>query len=505
MINTDYIFFDIPVMSFVEDLASRWGDADDYSFTNKKGMADEFESQFLRDSSKYKNITLDDFLENMSIKDVNLGIRRNGVKEIKALNQGDEEYDDNRIGCCIEQTSANALRTFLKELMTGIKKTTNAAKTAAMGTYKSSKLFVDEEGDLVSEAELETTTEYVNVNSDVDYEILSNILYLTKQLIYFSYYTGWFLPSFVKVKLRLIEKHHWHMEPISYPFKDRFIPAARGYLATFNPMTGSEFVLDEISTDLNRKVDFTNLKFALIDDDYASFKKVKQGESSVDMSVLRNIFNTLIDQLVKANLMYSFLETDYSVFTMAIMDSYKQRVLLKSNILCLGNGIRKDVVEIFDRALNTTEEDLELITGARKRAVIQSLKQNAYYRVNYVRNRIGKDKAYSLKGKQLDDILGSFINKYKDKTEAFIHSDFNGCGWNLGIFCGPDGSPYLFDLTIALSMQGGDTLGKRYGVLTDFGYCVLLYSSLNRVGYFKCSDYYTNPSFDHFNITMEYI
>ena len=75
MINTDYIFFDIPVMSFVEDLASRWGDADDYSFTNKKGMADEFESQFLRDSSKYKNITLDDFLENMSIKDVNLGIR----------------------------------------------------------------------------------------------------------------------------------------------------------------------------------------------------------------------------------------------------------------------------------------------------------------------------------------------------------------------------------------------------------------------------------------------
>ena len=187
MINTDYIFFDIPVMSFVEDLASRWGDADDYSFTNKKGMADEFESQFLRDSSKYKNITLDDFLENMSIKDINLGIRRNGVKEIKALNQGDEEYDDNRIGCCIEQTSANALRTFLKELMTGIKKTTNAAKTAAMGTYKSSKLFVDEEGDLVSEAELETTTEYLNVNSDVDYEALSNILYFVLHRMVFTF------------------------------------------------------------------------------------------------------------------------------------------------------------------------------------------------------------------------------------------------------------------------------------------------------------------------------
>ena len=504
LINTDYIFLDIPVMDFVEDLVSRYGDPDDYTFTNKRGMRDEFDRQFGGDNSKYKNLEIKDFLKFKSISNPNLEVRRGGEKEQRLLNQ-DDNYDDNKIGCCIEQTSANALNEFLVELMIGIKKTTNTAKENVMGTYKTSQMFIDEEGDMVSEAELETTTEYLSINNSTKYEAMSNIIYLTRQLIWYSYTTGWFLPSFVKIKLKLLQKSHWHPNNLSYGFKSEVVPAANGVLAEYNPVTNSIFTYREVTDDLNRKVEFTNLKFALIDDNYGAMDKVKHDAVPVDYYTLRNIFNVLIEQLVNTNLMYSFLATPYEFFTVANMNYYKQKFLLKSNIVCLTNGVYKDVISIFEEALSDTDEDREIRTILQKNSVRQSLKSGAHSRVVYVKNKLGEARSYALKDKDKNDRLESFISKYLSLTKPYINSDFTGCHWNIGIYCEADNTPYLFDLTTALGVPGGKTLGKRYGVFTDFGYCILLYTDYNIMGYFNGVDFVTSASFNDNNIFVEYI
>lgn len=506
MINTDFIFLDIPVMDFVEDLVSRYGDPDDYTFTDKRGMRDEFDRQFGGDNSKYKNLEIKDFLNYKSISNPNLEVRRGGEKEQRILNQ-DDDYEDNKIGCCIEQTSANALNEFLIELMISIKKTTNTAKETLMGTYRTSQMFVDEEGDMVSEAELETTTEYLNISDSTKYETMSNILYLTRQLIWYSYTTGWFLPSFVKIKLKLLQKTHWHPNNLSYGFKSEVVPAANGVLAEYNPVTRMVHTHSEVSDSLNRKADFTNLKFALIDDNYGAMDKVKPDAVSANINycTLRNIFTTLIEQIVNANLMYSFLETPYEFFTVANMDYYKKRFLLKSNTICLANGIYRDVINIFEEALSDTDEDREIRAVLQKNSVRQSLKSGAHSRVVYVKNKLGEAKSYALKDKDKNDRLESFITKYLNLTKHYMPSDFTGCHWNIGMYCEADNTPYLFDLTTALGVPGGKTLGKRYGVFTDFGYCVLLYSDYNIIGYFNGVDFVSSASFNDDNILVEYI